>query len=319
MRNAVILGNTKLGYSWFVLTHLDGLTKNKWNVSQIDYKSTSLDKIRDILINNKPEYVFTHLTFHQNINPTPSVLEMYREVHKKVGTKFIHTMNDARVEDRYMGDISGSIHAAFVGNTQCIEGCKNAWNIPVYFSPYSSLTYSKMAKPVKKLSFQEPVFTGSPGAHNDRASFIQKLKDRMPIRIFQTQSHGDLRHQTPQLSVSAKSILGLCTGYDIEHYIDVRPFQYMGTGAILIARKFKGMSDIIPDYLYYPFDGYSNKDADYVKKMHEKFIQDSDNTLTRQEAFKFIQKYHSAKVRMGDVIDVLDDKRDNVRAFQWDW
>ena len=319
MREAVILGNTNLGYSWFVLTHLDGLIHNGWNVHQIDYKSTPLDSIKRMLISIKPDYVFTHLTFHQNVHSTPIVLQMYREVHKKVGTKFIHTLNDARIIDRYMEDIEGAVYAAFVGNTACIETCEKAWGVPVYFSPYSSLTYDQMAKPVKELSFQHPVFTGSPGAHKDRASFLQKLKDRIPVQIFKTQSNGDLRHRTPELSVSAKCILGLCTGYDIDHYIDVRPFQYMGTGAVFIARKFKNMDDIIPEYLYYPFDGYSNNDADYVKKLWKKFIENSDNTYTRQEAFNFIQKYHSAKVRISDVIDVLDGKRENVRSFKWDW
>ena len=118
MREAVILGNTKLGYSWFVLTHLDGLGKNGWRTHQIDYKTVPLKVIRDLLVSMKPEYVFTHLTFHQNVNPTSLVLEMYRDVNKKVGTKFIHTMNDARVVDRYMDNVEGSIYAAFVGNTE---------------------------------------------------------------------------------------------------------------------------------------------------------------------------------------------------------
>lgn len=320
MRECVILGNTKLGYSWFVLTHLDGLGKNGWKTNQIDYKTVPLNIIRDVLISTKPEYVFTHLTFHENVNKTPAVLQMYRDVNKKVGTKFVHTMNDARVVDRYMGDIEGAVYMAFVGNTQCIEACKKAWNIPVFFSPYSSLTYDKMATPVNELKFPgKVIFTGSPTAHPDRWEFIKKLQRRLKMEIFQTQSHGDLRHKTPELSVSAECILGLCTGYDIKHYIDVRPFQYMGTGAVFVGRKFLGMDDIIPQMLYYPFDGYTNKDADYVKKIYEKYIVKMDNTITRQEAFKFIQKYHSAKVRMSDVIDVLDDKRDNVRAFQWDW
>lgn len=320
MRKAVILGNTTLGYSWFVLTHLDGLIHNEWSVDQIDYKSTRLDGIKRMLISIKPEYVFTHLTFHQQINKTPAILQMYRDVKNAVGTRFIHTMNDARVVDRYMGNLEGAMDMAFVGNTQCIEECEKAWGIPVHFCPYSSLTYDKMKEPVNEFKFPgHAVFTGSPTAHPDRWDFIQKLQRRMKIQIFQTQSHGDLRHKTPELSVSADCILGLCTGYDIKHYIDVRPFQYMGTGAILIARKFLGMDDIIPQMLYYPFDGYTNKDADYVKKCYEKYIVRMDNTITRQEAFKFIQKYHSAKVRIGDVISVLDGKRDNVRAFQWDW
>jgi len=134
----------------------------------------------------------------------------------------------------------------------------------------------------------------------------------MPIEIFITQSKHDLRNRTPELSVSAKCILGLCTGYDIKHYTDVRPWQYLGTGAFMIMRKFNGIDDIIPDDLYIPFEGYNNPQV--VKDLFEQW-EDKDTMFMRKSAFDFIQTYHSSKVRMENIINVIEGKQDTVRAM----
>jgi hypothetical protein len=176
-----------------------------------------------------------------------------------------------------------------------------------------------MAKPVPELTFPEAVFTGNPNSHPDRTLFIQKLQKKMPIRIFMTQSNNDLRHRTPELSSSAWAILGLCTGYDIEHYIDVRPFQYMGCGAVMITRKFHMMDNIIPPDLYYPFDSYDDNAVGDVRYYYEIMCKNQPNTEMRQKAFKYIQQKHSSKVRMKDIMDVILGKRKEVRAFRWSW
>ena len=83
-RKAVILGNTKLGYSWFVKTYKQGLQLNDCELYEIDYKSMKLSNIKSMLISLKADYVFTHLTFHTSVHPTDIVLQMYREVNKSV-------------------------------------------------------------------------------------------------------------------------------------------------------------------------------------------------------------------------------------------
>jgi|GEM_PF-4983282 len=303
---AVILGNTNLGYSWFVLTYREGLKLNDVDVFEIDYKSTPIELIKKKLLDIKADYCFTHLSFHQNINPIEKILQLYSDINKSVGTKFIHTLNDARIEDRYMGDISNSIFCAFVGNLECLHRCNIAWKVPVFYAAYSSLTYEKMANPVKDLCFDEPVFTGSPTAHKDRFEFIQKLQNYTPIKIFQTQSKEDLRSRTPELSVSAHAILGLCTGYDINCYIDVRPFQYMGTGAVLIARKFKNMDYLIPQDLYYSFDDYSDDSAKKVIDIYKNKCYKKNNKLMREKAFNYIQQCHSSRVRLKYILQILE-------------
>ena len=300
----VLLGNTKLNYSWFILTHRQGLQRNGVEVIDLDYKSNSLANIRRRLIEVKADYCFAHLTFHTSVNPTGKILQVYRDVTTAVGTKFIHFCHDARVDDRYMGDISNAIYMAFVGNTELVQSGLAAWNIPVFYAPYSSLCYDKMASVAPDLAFKEPIFTGSVGAHGDRSDFIRRVAKRIPIRVFQTQSGQDLRHRTPELSSSAKCILGLCTGYDISGYIDVRPFQYLGTGACMIMRKFKHMDAVIPDNLYYKIESYKNESIDLLIDHWNRLKKENTRPL-QEKAFKFVQEHHSCKARLAFVLDML--------------
>jgi len=307
---AVILGNTNLDYSWFVKTYRQGLRKNGVEVHQIDYKSTPLQTIKQQLMNLKADMVFTHLTFHVNINPTESVLQMYRDVHKKVGTIFCHTCNDARSQDRYMGSVEGAYQVGFAGSYPLATNCSSAWKIPVYYMPYSSLCYDSMAKPYPALAYQSPVFTGSPGAHatgwvDNRAKFIQDIQGIMPIEIFQTQSANDLRSRSHVLAASARCILGLCVGYEVPGYMDVRPFQYLGSGACMIMRTYPNTEHIIPEDLYYPIHGYDKSDALMLKGFYEEIMR-TDTSQMRREAFKYIQAYHSCKVRMSEVLQVIE-------------
>jgi len=308
---AVILGNTKLNYSWFVKTYRQGLQRNGVEVHEIDYKTTALANIKQILLQLKADMVFTHLTFHAHVNPVESVLQMYRDVHKQVGTIFCHTCNDARTHDRYMGSVEGAYQVAFVGTHALAANCQKAWDIPCHYTPYSSLCYNTMALPVPELSFTEPVFTGSPNAHrtgwaDNRAQFIEDLMKVMPIRIFKTQSASDLRKRSHELSASAKCILGLCVGYEIDGYIDVRPFQYLGSGACMIMRKYPNTEDIIPDDLYMPIYGYGEEDVNQVY-YHWQMIQRTDTMEMRQRAMDYIQQNHSCEVRIAEVLEHIKD------------
>ena len=44
---SVLLGNTKLNYSWFIKTYREGLKLNDVEVYEIDYKSNTLQKIKE--------------------------------------------------------------------------------------------------------------------------------------------------------------------------------------------------------------------------------------------------------------------------------
>lgn len=301
---AVIYGNTKLQYSWFFKTFKQGLELNNHNVYLIDYRSTPPANAYRMLEKIKPHVCFTHLTFHK-IYSSDVIMNMYRDCRRKLGIKMVHVLMDAREEPRYNSNISHAFDCALLSQTKNLEKFKNYWRIPVHYFPYCSLTYKNMAPVVKSLQFKEPVFTGNPMAHEDRIAFLAKLQKLMSIRTFVTQSANDLRHLTPELSSSAWAILGLCTGYDIDGYMDVRPFQYLGAGAVMIMRKFKGMDNEIPPDLYYSFDSYSQADAELVKEIYNKKCYQKNNIEMRQKAFNFIQQNHSSKVRLKAIMEAV--------------
>ena len=121
-----------------------------------------------------------------------------------------------------------------------------------------------------------------------------------------SQPSQDLRKRSHALSASAKAILGLCVGYEINGYIDVRPFQYLGSGACMIMRQYPNTDDIIPPDLYFPFHGYSNQDAFYIRDVFEYILRQENIVMRmRERAFNYIQQNHSCEVRIKQVLELL--------------
>lgn len=305
---AVILGNTKLNYSWFVLTYRQGLKLNGYEVFEIDYKTANPDKIFKKLSNIKPKYVFTHLTFH-SIYPVDKMLDMFEDLRKRYDIKFIHTLGDAREEPRYNKDISSAFDVALINQTKSLKKFEKYWNIPVIFSPYSSLTYKELGSYKKRLDFNSLVFMGGLH-HKERMSLLNPLMSKMNLKIFATQSSEDMRHVSHDFMISNKAILSVCTGYDITHYNEVRPWQILGSGGCMIHKTFDGEDDMIPNDLYYQH----NLDSNQVKETYERILK-TDTTDIRKRGFDFIQKYHSSKVRMCNVLKVLEGKQYTTKSL----
>lgn len=304
-----ILGNTQINYSWFVLTFNQGLQINGHDVYKIDYRSNRPDIIRNKLLEIKARYCFTHLTFH-NIYSVPKMMSIFREINNKVGTKFVHVLCDARHEPRYNKDISGAYYAALLNQTHNLNKFQSYWKVPVFYMPYCSMTYSKMSSPMPDLNFDgKLIFTGSL-THPKRAGIVKILERSGIVKVIGTQSKQDLRHRTHELAVSANAILSLCTGYDITHYNEVRPWQYLGAGACLLHKKFAGEDDLIPPDLYYEIDFNIN----LIKKVYDRACKD-DTIPMRKKAFEFMQKHHSSKVRMKNVIACLEGEQDTTKSF----
>lgn len=317
--NICILGNTGknpfTAYSWFVKTVAQGFCLNGHNIFGLDYKSHTIEQIEKFLFNNDIDILFTHLTFHRH-HDSFRIMELFDNLRRLNGTIVIHTMNDARSEPRYTGNISSAFDLALVGQYENIEKFQNYWKIPVYYWPYSGLTYSKMGEYNSKLDFGKPVFPGSPNSHSDRTKFLEKLKNKIDMKIIPTKSKEDIRDHTHDFSISNPCVLGLCTGYEypIKGYFDVRPIQFLSSSAIMIMRKYENMDKVIPDELYYPIYGYDDKDADQVKEYWEE-IKKKDLIKFRKEIFNFMQRYHSSKERMRETLEIIEEKRDQLDVF----
>jgi hypothetical protein len=315
MKKICILGRTtnniKNAYSWYVKNCYEGLTLNGCEVLGLNYKVLTLDEIEYELWNFEPEVIINHITFHKK-HPLDKEFEMFDMIRSSFGTINIHSLHDARHEPRYKQRLDHVFDLALVGQLENLEKFQRYWKIPCYYMPYASLTLNGMAKPTKDLAYEMPVFTGTTTAHRDRVSYLNRLKSVMPIKIIETKSKEDLKQRTAELSASAECILGLCTGYDIDGYIDCRPFQYLGAGACMIIRKFKGMDKIIPPDLYFPIESYNNPNE--IKDIFENHIHKKDTSKIRKKAFNFMQKYHSSEVRMKNLLNLLEGKQNTTKS-----
>jgi len=317
----VILGNTGNNpfdaYSWFVRTTAQGFYLNGHEVVGFDYKSHSIEQIRDFLFDYKPNILFTHLTFH-NKHDKFTIMDIFNNLRSLIGTIVIHTLSDARTEPRYNGDISHAFDMALISTYKNIDKFQKYWNIPVYYWPYSSLTYDSRGKYKKELDFKKPVFPGNPGSHKDRTEFVQKLQSNMDIKVIKTKSKDDIRNRTLNFSASSSAVLCLSTRYEMNNgFTDVRPYQFGGSGSIMICRPHDIQKYIIPEDLYFTFYSYDNKGLEQVKEHWEKIKKMSDNEKDemKQKVFDFIQKYHSSKVRMAQTIELIEGKREKLDIF----
>jgi len=120
-----------------------------------------------------------------------------------------------------------------------------------------------MGKYRPELDYKMPVFPGNPNSHLDRSEFLRKLQNIMKIKIIFTKSGEDIRNKTLDFSASSPCVLGLCTRYDkkIYGYNEVRPYQYMGAGALMIMRDYNINKYIFPKDIYFGFDDYKNPEV----------------------------------------------------------
>lgn len=314
-----ILGNTGenpiSAYSWFVKTTAQGMMLNGHDVMGFDYKFNPIGKIYKFLKGSGIEILFTHLTFHHH-HDTERMMELFEYMRVDQGIKIIHTMQDARTEPRYKKDISQAFDMALIGQVENIPKFQNYWKVPVYYWPYSSLTYDKIGNFKKELCFNKPVFPGNPMSHQDRSDFIKRLQAKLPITVLKTKSGVDLRKKTLDFSWSTPCILGLCTRYEdpLYGYYEVRPWQYLGAGANVILRPYKGFENVVDPKYYYTINGYGYRDIFKVKEYWLRMKKDREEKK-RREVFNFIQKYHSSRERMRQTIELIEGKRKKLSIF----
>ncbi len=315
-----ILGNTGKNindaYSWFVRTTFQGLVLNGHEVVGFDYKSHSLEQINNFLLENNFDIIFTHLTFHDSPHNKYDIMEIFDNLRNLNDTKIIHTLSDARTEPRYKGDISYAFDMALISTYYNIEKFQNYWKIPVYYWPYSGLTYDRMGNYKSNLDYGKPVFPGNPDSHEDRTRFLNMLQSEVDIKIIKTKSKKDVRNKTLDFSASNPAILCLSTRYEMKNgFTDTRPYQYGCAGAIMLGRPHDIQKYIIPEELWFPF--YDYKDINFVKEQWEKIkkLSDHEKNNIRKKIFDFMQNHHSSKIRMKQTVELIEEKRNKLDIF----
>jgi len=216
-------------------------------------------------------------------------------------------MGDARKEPRYPHDISHIVDIGLVNNGE-LDRWSGIWHVPCYHWPYAALYQTEINSFDQRFE-SGVVFTGGLGGnehHAARAGFVDQLKKEVPVKIYPDEQWGNSRFLTAEVAASSEAVLGFQMGGDIHGYEDVRPFQYIGAGALYFHNKHRNMDLFFNDGEHYvSFDGTAKGFCEAYRSIagdHGKAH------AIRAAGFDFCQKYHSTQRRMQLVIDIYSGK-----------
>lgn len=315
-----LIGNTVREYSAFVTGVREGIIRLGHRYRGIDFRSMSPEQTWHLLKEFKPDYVFTHMILNASIGKTPQTLDVLAKIRGETGAKIIHTMQDARRTSRYPHDISDSVDMGLLNQTECLEDFEKTWGIPCHYWPYATLYQRAMAEPDPALERFEFVYTGNMNnnLYKERTDFVNAVRKRIKLFVFKTQEDGDKRALTAELAATAKAVFGMGLQYDIDGYIDVRPFQYCGAGALLITHNYKGMEKVFENGKHLvAFEGY---DVDNVVQLYSHYRENAEKAdRIRRTGFEYVQRCHNWEVRVQDAIDTIEGRRKRPRVFLADW
>ena len=196
----------------------------------------SLTEIQEFMKFVKPDIIISHMIFGQSYHPYDRMYNVLKQVKREFGTVLIYHAGDARTQPRKPQPIDDLVDFALCNHGLLTE-YENYWKIPCFHWPYGCLQQGVIAE--KNSEFERDwIFTGGTGQnkhHSSRANLIKKMKQRkLDILVLPEEMKGivNTMYLTPEIASSARAILGVQMGCDIPLYNDVRPFQYIGAGAL---------------------------------------------------------------------------------------
>ena len=127
------------------------------------------------------------------------------------------------------------------------------------------------------------------------------------IKTFPTKETGNTRFQTAELASSANTVLGVQMGKNIKGYQDVRPFQYIGAGALYFHDKHESMDMFFDDKKHY-VSYEANNTSDLIEKYNYYMNDRREYMKIRINGFNFCQKHHSTKQRVENIFRYFEGK-----------
>ena len=253
----------------------------------------------------KPDYLLCHCIFDTKPWDRDAMFQILSDARKKWSTKICYHMGDARKTPRYPYDISDIVDLGLVNHGE-FESFSKTWNVQTIHWPYGCLYQKQIAEKNKRL-LCDVAFTGSLDSgehHNDRKIFIESLKKRVNVKIYPDSHYGNSMFMTDEVAASSNVFLGTQMGKDIYLYVDVRPFQGIGSGAVYFHENHENIKMFFGDYIHYiPFE--PNSVDDFMLK----YTQYNDNESIRRNAFEYGQAFHSTKERFRMILDFFNGKQ----------
>jgi hypothetical protein len=300
----ICLGNFAEYYSYFLMNVQQGAFLNGHLCRPVPLFGQGLNQIKEQISWFKPHLVLAHMIFNQAPHHRPDVLEMLRKIRSKGALVGYHA-GDARDVPRYPQSIKDYVDFALVNHWPLLPSYK-VWNVPCYHWPYAALNQKSIGDRIPEF-FCELAFTGALGDnehHAPRTKFINSIKNNIKLKVFPTETSGNTRFQTSELAASADAVLGFQMGLNMPGYLDVRPFQYIGAGALYFHDKCQAM-----DQFFVPYDHYIPFERDNVKDFLEKYNLWAKNPsrylAIKEKGFNYCQQHHSSQSRMKSIINAV--------------
>lgn len=305
---------------WFSY-YLMGITQGSILNGHLHYSIPIRQSVRDIeaQINYyKPHIIFGHMLFSENLTfmngedyPISELHYIIRKMKRKWGIKVIAQEGDAKAEPRLPQPISDLIDLCLV-NSKRYPRFSEVYQVPCIHWPYFALNQETISEKERRFR-QHVVFTGNVTKrieghlHHGRHEFLEKLNNRVRLKIFPDAHTGNTRFCSAAIAASANAVLGIQHGFHVDGYLDTRPFQFCGAGGLYFHSDCDAIKQFfIPNYHYVP---YEHMNADSFMEQYNRYMRDYKRAnLIRQQAFEYTQKYHTAKHRIQMALDALEGK-----------
>lgn len=254
----------------------------------------------------QPHIIFAHQLFGQ-YHALDEMKNLLKRIRQK-DIKIILHAGDPKPEPRFKENISECINMGLI-NSNMVDIFSEIWDVPCYHWPYFCLQQERIADLDERYK-AEVSFSGNvtkrddpEHPHHGRAEFIKKVKHELGMRIYPNKFVANSRFLTPVVAASSNAVLGIHIGWNVNGYIDTRPFQYIGAGALYFHDRCAAIDQFFTDGVHYVgyeagnVESFIDRFRYYINQYPEKAL------LIRQTGFNYCQKNYNTMVRVRQALE----------------
>jgi len=282
-------------------------------------EANDLKDIMEKILEIKPDIIFCQAIIDRGKFKPLDTTSMLNHLKKVLNFKLVYQEGDYKdIKERISADMSMFDLILFNQDYQLDEHAE-FWNIDrkkcVVF-PYASFQYTHPPKDCfftpSNFNVKYPlVFIGTTGDHYTfRNKVLEVLRNVVTIKPKDRNVEGVNYYRWGE-KVYANSEVSLSVDYvqDIKHFSSDRPFKIMGAGGLCLCHRANGLDEIFKGKKHCIFfdtpEGASILNGELAE-------HDWNVGNIRKDAFEYVQKYHTWKNRISDMIKILDGENDHI-------
>lgn len=302
------IGDYTVRYSYFTA----GIMEGSIRLGHLFRPIPLMQPIKEIRC--QVSYFLPHVIFiHQMFNSYHHLEEsesLYKDL-KTSGIKIALHEGDPKSEPRTKFNLDKYVDIGLI-NSKCTKQYENYWQIPCYHWPYFCLYQDRIQEPEEQFKSQV-AFSGNitkridPNhPHHGRAEFLEELGKKVELKIYPDEKMDikNSRFLTPVIAASSNAVIGIHQGYDVDGYLDTRPFQYIGAGALYFHDKCEAIERFFNDGTHYV--GYERKNVDSFLEKYAYYIDNPEKAKNiRQAGFTLCQNNYNAEERVKQALMLM--------------